>query len=135
MSRKTVKLKVSHTIFFKTNHILKSGTDSTTTFLHSIMADEEDPKPDISKFAVIRSGLFRLFNFPLIGSTVLILLFYWRLRLRRRRVRNETIDGLLGVIKEKDERITHLLHQIARMNELLLATRHGVPITSKAASG
>ncbi|KAI7748500.1 hypothetical protein M8C21_012256, partial [Ambrosia artemisiifolia] len=32
-------------------------------------------------------------------------------------------------------RINHLLHQIARMNELLLATRHGVAITSKAVSG
>ncbi|KAI3686525.1 hypothetical protein L1987_80204 [Smallanthus sonchifolius] len=35
---------------------------------------------------------------------------------------------------EKDERINHLLHQIARMNELLLASHHGVPMISKATS-
>ncbi|KAI3673391.1 hypothetical protein L6452_39509 [Arctium lappa] len=90
----------------------------------------------IWKFSVIRGGLLRLFNLPLVGSMVLLLLFYLRFRLfrRRRRLRREAIDELLGVIKEKDEKMQQLLHQIARMNELLLATHHGVPIISKAAS-
>ncbi|PWA37016.1 hypothetical protein CTI12_AA592670 [Artemisia annua] len=56
-------------------------------------------------------------------------------RSRRRRVRREGVEELLGVIKEKDERIHQLLYQIARMNELLLASHHGVPMISKAASG
>ncbi|KAI3820854.1 hypothetical protein L1987_08404 [Smallanthus sonchifolius] len=87
------------------------------------------------KLFVTRGGLLRSFNFPLIGSTALLLLFWFRLRPRRRRKsRIDTIDELLGVIKEKDERINHLLHQIARMNELLLASHHGVPMISKATS-
>ncbi|KAL8244133.1 hypothetical protein R6Q59_010391 [Mikania micrantha] len=84
---------------------------------------------------VIRGGLLRSFNIPLIGSVLLLLLFCLRFRLRRRqRLRGEAIDELLGVIKEKDERIHCLLHQIARLNELLLASHHGVPMISKATS-
>ncbi|KAK9080423.1 hypothetical protein SSX86_000181 [Deinandra increscens subsp. villosa] len=75
----------------------------------------------------------RSFNLTTIGSIVLLFLFCLRFRLRRRRLRAEAVDELLGVIKEKDERIGHLLHQIARMNELLLASHHGVPLISKAA--
>ncbi|KAF5807249.1 hypothetical protein HanRHA438_Chr05g0240801 [Helianthus annuus] len=75
----------------------------------------------------------RLINFPMVGSTVVVVLCYW-IRRRRRRSRGEAVDELLGVIKEKDERIHQLLHQIARMNELLLASHHGVPMISKATS-
>ncbi|KAJ9568298.1 hypothetical protein OSB04_004264 [Centaurea solstitialis] len=90
----------------------------------------------IWRFSVIRGGLIRLFNFPMVGfgsMMVLVVLFHLRFR-RRRRFRREAVDELLGVIKEKDERMRQLLYQIARMNELLLVTHHGVPITSKAES-
>ncbi|KAI7745210.1 hypothetical protein M8C21_016631 [Ambrosia artemisiifolia] len=80
-----------------------------------------------------RKGLVWFMNLPIIGSTVVMGLFYLRFCLRRRRrSRGEAVDELLGVIKEKDERINQLLHQIARMNELLLASHHGVPMISKA---
>ncbi|XP_024977193.1 uncharacterized protein LOC112514813 isoform X2 [Cynara cardunculus var. scolymus] len=53
-------------------------------------------------FSVIRGGVLRLFNLPLVGSMVMLLLFYLRFR-RRQRLRREAIDELLNVIKEKDE--------------------------------
>nr|XP_043607551.1 uncharacterized protein LOC122579440 [Erigeron canadensis]XP_043607552.1 uncharacterized protein LOC122579440 [Erigeron canadensis]XP_043607553.1 uncharacterized protein LOC122579440 [Erigeron canadensis] len=74
---------------------------------------------NIFKFFVVKRRVFWSFGFP-----VLMVLLYLR---RRRRRRRESVDELLGVIKEKDERIRCLLYQIARMNELLLATHHGVP--------
>ncbi|KAL4559304.1 hypothetical protein LXL04_031442 [Taraxacum kok-saghyz] len=79
-----------------------------------------------------RGGSLRS-HFPLAGSMVLLLLLYLRHR-RRRRLKRESIIALISVIKEKDEKIHQLLHQIARMNELLLATHHGVPLISKAVS-
>ncbi|KAI3504674.1 hypothetical protein L2E82_46613 [Cichorium intybus] len=84
--------------------------------------------------SLIRGGLLRSFAFPLAGSMVLLILFYLRFRLRRR-LRREAVNELLSVIKEKDERIHQLLYQIARMNELLLTTHHGVRMISKVASG
>ncbi|KAI3736831.1 hypothetical protein L2E82_26818 [Cichorium intybus] len=86
----------------------------------------------LRSFSASRGGLLRS-HFPLAGSMVLLLLLYLRSR-RRRRLRRESIIQLIRVIKEKDEKIHQLLHQIARMNELLLATHHGVPMVSKAVS-
>ncbi|CAH1442970.1 unnamed protein product [Lactuca virosa] len=86
----------------------------------------------LRSFSTSRGGLLRS-HFPLAGSIVLLLLLYLRSR-RRRRLRQESIIQLISVIKEKDEKINQLLHQIARMNELLLATHHGVPLISKAVS-
>ncbi|KAK1407325.1 hypothetical protein QVD17_38939 [Tagetes erecta] len=83
---------------------------------------------------MVKRGLLWCFKFPLIGSTVVLLLVYLSCRRRRRRLRGETVDGLLGVIKEKDERIHHLLQQIARLNEILLVSHHGVPMISKGSS-
>ncbi|XP_076903640.1 uncharacterized protein LOC143558747 [Bidens hawaiensis] len=88
------------------------------------------------KLTGILSSIWNRMNFPMIGSTVVVFLWYLRLRRRRQRLRSrvEAVDELLAVIKEKDERIHQLLHQIARMNELLLASHHGVPMISKATS-
>ncbi|CAN8298637.1 unnamed protein product [Cochlearia groenlandica] len=48
-------------------------------------------------------------------------IWWWmRVRARRRRVNGETTNHLRDTIKEKDERIVKLLHQIAQMNELLI---------------
>ncbi|KAI7732932.1 hypothetical protein M8C21_029775, partial [Ambrosia artemisiifolia] len=84
------------------------STNSITTFLHSTMADdeEEEPKPNICKYSMIRNGYVSGAG---AGDGKRLLMVFWR--------------------------INHLLHQIARMNKLLLATRHGVAITSKAGSG
>ncbi|XP_024971990.1 uncharacterized protein LOC112510872 [Cynara cardunculus var. scolymus] len=86
----------------------------------------------LQSLSLNRGGLLRS-HFPLAGSVVLLLLFYLRSR-RRRRLRRESIIELIRIIKEKDEKIHQLLHQIARMNELLLATHHGIPMISKATS-
>ncbi|XP_010546162.1 PREDICTED: uncharacterized protein LOC104818323 [Tarenaya hassleriana] len=47
-------------------------------------------------------------------------LWWTRVRTRRRRCKGETMEHLRNVIKEKDERIVQLLHQIAQVNELLV---------------
>ncbi|KAI3685077.1 hypothetical protein L6452_34310 [Arctium lappa] len=86
----------------------------------------------LRSFSMNRGGLLRS-HFPLAGSVVLLLLFYLSSRRRRRR-RRESIIQLIRIIKEKDEKIHQLLYQIARMNELLLATHHGIPMISKATS-
>lgn len=71
---------------------------------------------------------------PLAGS-MMFLLLYLRFR-RRRRIRRESILDLIRVIKERDEemlqKINQLLHQIARMNEFLLASHHRVPVPKAA---
>uniref|UniRef100_A0A1J3EB01 Uncharacterized protein n=1 Tax=Noccaea caerulescens TaxID=107243 RepID=A0A1J3EB01_NOCCA len=59
-----------------------------------------------------------------------IAIWWWmRVRARRKRVKGETTDRLRDVIKEKDERIVQLLHQIAQMNELLI--KHHKDIVSR----
>ncbi|CAN6973887.1 unnamed protein product [Brassica oleracea var. botrytis] len=59
-----------------------------------------------------------------------VAVWWWmRVRARRRRVNGETTDLLRGVIKERDERIVQLLHQIAQMNELLI--KHHKEIVSR----
>ncbi|KAF8005700.1 hypothetical protein BT93_K0091 [Corymbia citriodora subsp. variegata] len=72
-----------------------------------------------------REGLFWLS----VTSAVVVL---WgvcaRFRLLRMRHR-ERVDGLMRAVKERDEKIAHLLHQIAQMNEVLLS-RHKA-LTSK----
>ncbi|XP_071703677.1 uncharacterized protein [Rutidosis leptorrhynchoides] len=86
------------------------------------------------KLFEIRLSSIRAFNFPLIGSLVVMLLCYLRFCRWRRRLRGEVVNELLNVIKVKDEKINNLLQQIARMNELLLAKHHAVPVISNAAS-
>lgn len=55
--------------------------------------------------------------YPLLAVAV----WWWmRVRARRRRVDGETACRLRDAIKERDERIVQLLHQIAQMNELLI---------------
>ncbi|KAF8118719.1 hypothetical protein N665_0002s0033 [Sinapis alba] len=59
-----------------------------------------------------------------------IAIWWWmRVRARRRRVNGETKGPLRDAIKEKDERIVQLLHQIAQMNELLI--KHHKEIVSR----
>ncbi|GKD60587.1 hypothetical protein Tco_1298096 [Tanacetum coccineum] len=83
---------------------------------------------------VVRGGLRLIWGHKLPFFGVILFVYLRFRRSRRRRVRRQGVDELVGVIKEKDERIQQLLYQIARMNELLLASHHGVPIRSKAAS-
>ncbi|EOA21433.1 hypothetical protein CARUB_v10001808mg [Capsella rubella] len=59
-----------------------------------------------------------------------IAVWWWmRLRARRKRVQGGTTDHLRDAIKERDERIVQLLHQIAQMNELLI--KHHKDIVSR----
>jgi hypothetical protein len=59
-----------------------------------------------------------------------IAIWWWmRVRARRKRLNGETTDRLGDVIKEKDERIVQLLHQISQMNELLI--KHHKDIVSR----
>ncbi|KFK25154.1 hypothetical protein AALP_AA8G072900 [Arabis alpina] len=59
-----------------------------------------------------------------------IAIWWWlRVRARRKHVQGETIGRLRDTIKEKDERIVKLLHQIAQMNELLV--KHHKEIVSR----
>ncbi|XP_011072799.1 uncharacterized protein LOC105157949 [Sesamum indicum] len=58
-------------------------------------------------------------------TAILIAFLYFRRR-RRLRDREENMDRLIGIIKERDEKINQLLHQISRMNQMLLAV-HKAP--------
>ncbi|AED91198.1 unnamed protein product [Arabidopsis thaliana] len=62
---------------------------------------------------------------------VLAIAIWWWMRVRapRKRVKGENMDHLRDVIKERDERIVQLLHQLAQMNELLL--KHHKDIVSR----
>lgn len=53
-------------------------------------------------------------------TVVFLSLLYFRLRRQQRRLEG-SLDHLMLLIKEKDEKIIHLLHQIAQMNKVLLA--------------
>ncbi|KAK4437034.1 hypothetical protein Salat_0037300 [Sesamum alatum] len=53
-------------------------------------------------------------------TAILIAFLYFRRR-RRLRAREERVDRLIGIIQERDEKINQLLHQISRMNQMLLA--------------
>ncbi|KAF8089541.1 hypothetical protein N665_0502s0008 [Sinapis alba] len=56
---------------------------------------------------------------------IVIVTWWWlRNRARRRFHGGETEAYLRDTIKERDERITQLLHQIAQMNELLIDKKH-----------
>ncbi|GKV34871.1 hypothetical protein SLEP1_g43210 [Rubroshorea leprosula] len=58
------------------------------------------------------------------GMATVVLIWWLRMRARRQRWQHrESIDHLKTIIREKDEKIIQLLHQIAQMNELLVA-RH-----------
>lgn len=69
---------------------------------------------------------------PVAGVAVLVL--WWRLcrQMKRGRRTRESVEHLKLIIKEKDEKIGKLLHQIAQMNEVLVA-RHKV-LASKLAN-
>ncbi|KAK9276018.1 hypothetical protein L1049_005549 [Liquidambar formosana] len=61
-------------------------------------------------------------------AALLLSVLYVRVqRWRRRRLREENKNSLILLIKEKDEKISRLLLQIAQMNDLL-STRHRVPV-------
>ncbi|XP_061346674.1 uncharacterized protein LOC133292288 [Gastrolobium bilobum] len=53
-----------------------------------------------------------------------IVMSCWIIMLTRKKRRNET--RLINIIKEKDGRIAQLLHQIAQMNEILIAHHKSV---------
>ncbi|KAJ7956426.1 putative Transmembrane protein [Quillaja saponaria] len=61
-------------------------------------------------------------------SAAAMVVFWWlyiRVWRRRRKRQTESVNHLMTIIKEKDKKIVQLLHQIAKMNEVLVA-RHGV---------
>ncbi|KAK4844965.1 hypothetical protein QYF36_026564 [Acer negundo] len=60
------------------------------------------------------------------AGVAVFVIWWW---LRHRRTQRESVDYLKLTIKQKDEKITQLLHQIAQMNQVLVA-RHKV-LTSK----
>ncbi|KAF8390172.1 hypothetical protein HHK36_024694 [Tetracentron sinense] len=62
-----------------------------------------------------------------VAAAMLLSMFYMMLRQSRRRSRQEKNDRLILLIKEKDEKINQLLHQISQMNEVLSA-RCRVPV-------
>ncbi|KAK1363434.1 hypothetical protein POM88_038995 [Heracleum sosnowskyi] len=70
-----------------------------------------------------------------VGAAAMVAaLWYLRVRKQRRRrmiVHKESRDQLIRVIKEKDEKISTLLRQVAQMNEILLGlyTTKGRPTT------
>ncbi|KAL3716540.1 hypothetical protein ACJRO7_008180 [Eucalyptus globulus] len=66
-----------------------------------------------------RGGMFWL---SVASAAAVLWWVYTRFRLLRMGHR-ERVDGLMLVIKERDEKIARLLHQIAQMNEVLLS-RH-----------
>ncbi|KAL5815829.1 hypothetical protein ACOSQ3_024207 [Xanthoceras sorbifolium] len=63
------------------------------------------------------------------GVAVLVMLWWLCRRIRRRRSQRECVEYLKLIIKQKDEKITQLLHQIVQMNEVLVA--HHKVLTSK----
>lgn len=71
-------------------------------------------------------GAFWPFS-PVAAAAAVFWMLFVQARQRRRRM--ESKGRLLQAIKEKDEKITQLLHQIAQMNEVLVA-RHR-DLTSK----
>lgn len=66
-----------------------------------------------------RGGLFWLSVASAAAALWWVCARFRLLRLRHR----ERVDGLMRVVKERDEKIAHLLHQIAQMSEVLLS-RH-----------
>lgn len=69
---------------------------------------------------------------PVAGVAVLVLWWWLCRRIKRGRRARESVEHLKLIIKEKDEKISKLLHQIAQMNEVLVA-RHKV-LASKLAN-
>ncbi|BAT74480.1 uncharacterized protein HKW66_Vig0002190 [Vigna angularis] len=63
------------------------------------------------------------------AAAVLVSLVYVGIRRRRRRAgrRNVVADHCVFLLKEKDEKISQLLHQIAQLNEVL-SSRRKVPV-------
>lgn len=76
-------------------------------------------------------GVFCSFG-PVAGVAVLVLWWWFFRRIKRGRRTRESVGHLKLIIKEKDEKISKLLHQIAQMNEVLVA-RHKV-LASKLAN-
>lgn len=68
---------------------------------------------------VLSRGVFWTFRSAAI-ATVLIAFLYFRQR-RTLRTVESSMARLLGIIKEKDEKINELLHQISRMKQVLMA--------------
>lgn len=60
--------------------------------------------------------------YPVAGIASVVVVWWW-FGARRRSQQGESVDHLKMIIKEKDEKIIQLLHQIAQMNELLVASR------------
>ncbi|KAL1814773.1 hypothetical protein ACET3Z_017347 [Daucus carota] len=53
------------------------------------------------------------------ATVVVVVFWYWRVLRRRRALRKESRDKLIGIVAEKDEEISKLMRQIAQMNKLL----------------
>ncbi|KAG8379225.1 hypothetical protein BUALT_Bualt07G0066400 [Buddleja alternifolia] len=73
-------------------------------------------------------GVFLTFRSAAFAAALIAFLYFRRRR--RLRVGGESKDRLIGIIKQRDEKINQLLDQISRMNQMLLAL-HKVPTTPK----
>ncbi|KAK2655491.1 hypothetical protein Ddye_008543 [Dipteronia dyeriana] len=70
---------------------------------------------------LVNNGAIRALFGSAAGVAVFVI-WWW---LRHRRCQRESADYLKLIIKQKDEKITQLLHQIAQMNQVFVA-RHMV---------
>ncbi|CAI9757560.1 unnamed protein product [Fraxinus pennsylvanica] len=93
--------------------ILRSKLNNSTTLIWNNLA------------STLRASL----TFRSATVTAMLLMFLYFRRRRRLREQEEITNQLIRIIKEKDEKIKHLLDQTARMNQALLAF-HRVPSSS-----
>ncbi|XP_057952467.1 uncharacterized protein LOC131146726 [Malania oleifera] len=73
-------------------------------------------------FAAFRGAIWLFASTAGTVTAAFLWFLYLMARRRHRRVaREECVDHLIALIKEKDEKIIQLLHQIAQMNQVLVA--------------
>ncbi|KAG8652425.1 hypothetical protein MANES_06G089401v8 [Manihot esculenta] len=86
-----------------------------------------------SYFGSNSSGTKRSFwSFGNVALAVTVVLWWLYVRVRRQRRRSESVENLMQIISEKDEKIMQLLNQISQMNQVLLS-QHKV-LASKLAN-
>ncbi|KAF2325422.1 hypothetical protein GH714_028550 [Hevea brasiliensis] len=91
------------------------------------------------RFEILRSGIFRIasrargrggfWSFASVSVVVATaVLLYSRVQRWRQWIRKESENRLIHLIKEKDQKISQLLVQIAQMNEMI-SVRKKIPVT------
>ncbi|XP_055961300.1 uncharacterized protein LOC130015364 [Mercurialis annua] len=64
-------------------------------------------------------------SFKNVAFVATVVLWWFSVRLRRRRRTRKSVEHLMEIVNEKDKKIMELLNQVAQMNEVLLS-RHKV---------